>query len=348
MSRTSTVLAIVALSVSCGGTPSKSLGPSSFPPVTAPSPLRPEGTVLSVVSLAYQLAIGGATLTSAAGQQFSGDESGRITLTAPLDNRSVVAISAPNFLDRRTVLSNHVSFSLWPRTDPATDLTEEFTRDVVYASDCGRNPPRRMIRLAPGVTQVYLAPTSDIMQQRERPQPWAMAAREAHERAVAELNHVLGPSGIRFELVATRPFTGFVVPVTVGPTAHTCSTADAFANFTLNAAGEIIGGAITHCGLTTAENQSFGTANVPSVVLHEMGHIIGLSHSRDVGDVMFTAACPSWTGTFRDFEADTFSARERLVLRMMLQRNAGNAFPDNDAPGAPASSAAGGRSVIVH
>jgi hypothetical protein len=346
--RISTLLAIIALSAGgCGGTPSSGPGPSSTP-VTPPATQRAEGTVLTVSSLASLQPIGGAILASSTGQQFPGDQAGRITLTSPLDMSSVVTISAPNFLERRTVLSNHVTFTLWPRTDPATNLTEEFTRDVVYDADCGRKPPRRMIRLAPGVTHVYIVPTPDIMQQRQRPQPWALAARDAHERAVAELNHVLGPSGTRFELVDTHPASGFVVPVTVGPTAHTCSAADAFASYSLNGRGEIIGGAITHCGLTTPENDGLGTANLPSVMLHEMGHLIGLSHSRDLGDAMFTAACPSWTGTFGDVEADTFSARERLVLLMMLQRNAGNAFPDNDAPGAPASGAPGGRTVIVH
>jgi hypothetical protein len=346
--RISTLLAVVALSVSCGGSPSNGAGPSPTPPVTPPSTLRPEGTVLSVASLASLQPIGGATLTAAAGQQFPGDDTGRITLTSALDKSSVVTISAPNFLQRRTVLSNHVVFTMWPRTDPATNLTEEFTRDVVYDADCGRKPPRRMIRLAPAVRQVYIAPAPDIMQQRERPQSWAMAAREAHEGAVAEMNRVLGPSGIRFDLVETRPVSGFVVPVTVGPTVYTCSAADAFASYSLNGRGEIIGGEITHCGLTTPENDGFGTANLPSVVLHEMGHLMGLSHSSDIGDAMFTAACPSPTGSEFGLFRDTFSARERLVLPMMLQRNAGNAFPDNDAPGVPASSAPGGRTVIVH
>jgi hypothetical protein len=305
--------------------------------------------VLAIASLASQLPIPGATLTTASGQQFQGDASGRVTLTSAVEKSSVVTVSAGAFLDRRTVLSNHPVLTLWPRTDVETNLTEDFTRDVVYRSECGTRLPQRMMRLSPAVTHVYIAPTAEIMEQTTRPRPWAMAAREAHERAVAELNRVLGP-GVRFELVSTRPTTGFVVPVYVGPTAHTCSAASAFASYSFTPNGDIVGGEITHCGLTTPQNGDFGTANLPFVVLHEMGHILGLAHSRDVGDVMFSCVSPGATptGSFRGFDADTFSARERLVLRMMLQRNAGNAFPDDDAPAAGGAAFGPGRTVTVH
>jgi hypothetical protein len=306
--------------------------------------------VLSIVSLASQQPIPAATLTTASGQPFQGDASGRVTLTSAVEKSSVVTVSASGFLDRRTVLTNHTILTLWPRTDVETNLTEDFTRDVVYRADCGTRAPQRMMRLSPAVTHVYLAPTPDIMEQTERPQPWAMPAREAHERAVAELNRVLAP-GIRFELVSRPPPAAFVVPVTVGPTAHTCSAASAFASFTVTPRGDIIGGEITHCGLTTPQNGDFGTANLPFVVLHEMGHILGLAHSRDVGDVMFSCAAGGTpTGRFRSSDFDTLSARERLALPMMLQRSAGNAFPDDDStvPGGPSIAFGPGRTVIVH
>ena len=315
----------------------------------APSTLRPEGTVLLIVSLASHQPVPDATLTTASGQQFQGDAGGRVTLTSAVEMSSVVTVSAGGFLDRRTVLSNHTTLTLWPRTDVETNLTEDFTSDVIYRAECGTRAPQRMIRLSPTVTHVYIAPTPDIMEQTDRPQRWAMPAREAHELAVAELNRVLAP-GIRFELVSTPPTTGFVVPVTVGPTAHTCSAASAFATYTFTPRGDIIGGEITHCGLTTPQNDDFGTANLPFVVLHEMGHIIGLGHSRDAGDVMNSCPAGGTTGTFRGFDVDTFSARERLVLPMMLQRSAGNAFPDDDGPVAGGASIAfgSGRTVIVH
>jgi hypothetical protein len=207
-----------------------------------------------------------------------------------------------------------------------------------------------MVRLSPTVTHVYLVPTPDIMEQTDRPNRWAMPARQAHELAVAELNRVLAPR-IRFELASSRLAPGFAVPVTVGPTAHTCSAASAFASLTLTGRGDIISAEITHCGLTTPENDNFGTANLPFVVLHEMGHILGLGHSRDAGDVMFSCAADApVTGRFRGFDIDTFSARERLVLPMMLQRSAGNAFPDDDSAFSGGASTMSGprRTVIVH
>jgi hypothetical protein len=306
--------------------------------------------VLSIVSLASQQPVAAATLTTASGQHFHGDASGRVTLTSAVERRSVVTVSASGFLDRRTVLSDHATLTLWPRTDVATNLTEDFTRDAVYRAECGTRAPQRMVRLSPTVTNVYLVPTPDIMEQTERPNRWAMPARQAHELAVAELNRVLAPR-VRFALASSRLAPGFVVPVTVGPTAHTCSAASAFASLTLTAGGDIISAEITHCGLTTPENDDFGTANLPFIVLHEMGHILGLGHSRDAGDVMFSCAADApVTGRFRGFDIDTFSARERLALPMMLQRSAGNAFPDDDSAFSGGASTMSGprRIAIVH
>ena len=68
-----------------------------------------------------------------------------------------------------------------------------------------------------------------------------------------------------------------------------------------------------------------------NTALHEMGHVLGLSHSISYHDVMSN-------------ENDrnpglTYGAGEELALRMMYAyRAAGNAFPDR-APGVPTATA---------
>jgi hypothetical protein len=67
----------------------------------------------------------------------------------------------------------------------------------------------------------------------------------------------------------------------------------------------------------------------PNTALHEMGHVLGLSHSNDYRDVMSQE--DDRNATF------TFGRKEELALRMMYShRTAGNAAPDR-APGVPTS-----------
>lgn len=65
---------------------------------------------------------------------------------------------------------------------------------------------------------------------------------------------------------------------------------------------------------------SVGDAGDLRVALHELGHTFGLRHTQDQHDLM----CPG-SGI------RAFSPKERLVIRLMLQRRPGNTFPDTDA-----------------
>jgi len=75
---------------------------------------------------------------------------------------------------------------------------------------------------------------------------------------------------------------------------------------------EITGGAIYYGNLRVAR--------VGAIVIHELGHHLGLNHSTEMTDVMGPPG-----------SAANFSARERLLISLMLQRRAGNRFPDDDA-----------------
>jgi hypothetical protein len=59
-----------------------------------------------------------------------------------------------------------------------------------------------------------------------------------------------------------------------------------------------------------------------STVGHELGHTFGLNHSEDDSDLMY--------GFFSSQRSNRYSPREALVMRLMLQRRAGNRFPDSD------------------
>ena len=75
-----------------------------------------------------------------------------------------------------------------------------------------------------------------------------------------------------------------------------------------------------------------------NLVLHELGHTLGLYHSSSTADVMY---CSSG----RPFN---FSPRETLTMKLVRQRRTGNRWPDNDRmASSPASLHSGDREVIA-
>jgi hypothetical protein len=82
---------------------------------------------------------------------------------------------------------------------------------------------------------------------------------------------------------------------------------------------EITGGTVVFCTLEAARSLT---------VAHELGHTFGLRHSQHGAEIMY--------GWFLPHDPPGFSPREALAVRLMLQREPGNRFPDTD-PGAAAS-----------
>jgi hypothetical protein len=76
--------------------------------------------------------------------------------------------------------------------------------------------------------------------------------------------------------------------------------------------GYITGGKIVFCHVPSL----YG-----STLTHEGGHAFGLFHSQDRRDMMYV---------YSNRATLDFSAREKLAMHLMLQRPAGNRYPDTD------------------
>ena len=82
----------------------------------------------------------------------------------------------------------------------------------------------------------------------------------------------------------------------------------------MSGANEITRAEITFC--TSSIAATLGT------VSHELGHTIGLRHSRDAGDMMYPYSVSSSSATPTE--------REVLTMHMMRARRPGTLWPDND------------------
>ena len=142
------------------------------------------------------------------------------------------------------------------------------------------------------------------------------------------------PDGIdslpAFQAAAAEVSHGSELPITVGPGGPVTVTIDpsdpyfkenrwlAYASF--RASGDVIRSA----RVVFQSVQEFQQG----ILLHELGHVLGLAHSQDGRDVMAP----------RENRSLTFTERENVALKLMYRwRQPGNALPDDMVPATIAS-----------
>jgi hypothetical protein len=136
----------------------------------------------------------------------------------------------------------------------------------------------------------------------------------AHEEGVALLNAALA-GRVVYALAPSRPASGIVFESRVDPADPVCAENDRILAFTaLNLqGGETTGGRIVFCE---------GDATRKEIVAHELAHTVGLQHSPDARELMARFYTPSSRRDFGELEV--------LSMSLLLERHAGNRFPDND------------------
>jgi hypothetical protein len=256
---------------------------------------------LQVVSGETGGAIDGATVTIG-GQSYT-TVGGRVTISDRVALRAEVGIVAPGMLERHTLVRDVTAtrFTLWPEESP-TGMDAGFTQSIVYSNPSGPAPLRRLAR---GMTRVVVIPSPALRGDLEM---------QAHQEAADRVTAASGGQVV-YVLGTERPTSGGYVETRIGGSDDTPCTQSNVLGFEQDfvRSGEIVHSVIVYCDPASARN---------SVVSHEMGHSFGLHHSPEKGELMYAF--------FNGHGAVDFSAREALEMRLMLQRPAGNVYPDDD------------------
>jgi hypothetical protein len=274
------------------------LGVACAAPRSERSTLLQAGIPLVLVSGDDDRPVSGAAVRIG-GRVFVSDASGRVDVDPALDGD--VDVQAAHFLVRETALPMTRTLTLWP-TGPG--YPEDYIRHLLYKDAAGTRSEPSLGADAP-LRRVMAASVQVIPDAALWDDP---AAHRAHERAVELLNDATG-GRVRFELRRT-PRSGVVFHAYVDGSA-TAAGALTYRDVVRN---EITGGRIVYANLGAARSERF--------VTHELGHVLGLQHSIRSSDLMYFSAPQA--------AAAAFSDQERLSIRLLMQRRAGNRYPDND------------------
>ena len=127
-------------------------------------------------------------------------------------------------------------------------------------------------------------------------------ARDLVDRAISRMSEATGLEFVDAGDTDRRPFTGAFVPLgTAQPVVIAWGDASEFPRFADDIAG--LGGAASEQGVTgrryyvtggialstdifTDESVALRTEQMEAIVLHELGHVVGLAHVEDAGELM--------------------------------------------------------------
>ena len=315
------VMLLAALAAACGGdgptTPSR--------PASSPAPVSglAAGTVVTVVSGGTALPLAGVTI-AVAGQTVVTDGSGQARLPGAAPVGAPVDLTHLGHLDRQTTIRQATGprFTLWPRTS-ADGLTEHYTASLVYTGTADPPPPigaSMLQRLPAGTSAVVVVPSPALLEDGR--------AMEAHADAVRTITEATGGT-VSYLLAPSRPPSGVVITTRVDPVDTLCVGGDLRGFMRgMYRGSELTSGDIVFCEDSVARS---------ATIAHELGHTFGLRHGPEPNDLMFFR--------FGNRRATGFGPRESVVMRMMLDRPAGNRFPDSDR-GVTSSSAVEERVVV--
>ena len=280
-------------------------GPPTTPTTTAtraqlPTSDFPAGTSIRIVSGENRAPVSGAEVTIGTDALVT-DDAGTMTLEHDFNEGTLVDIVAPGFLVRQTRLRRltGAEFSLWPK-ESSTGLAEAFVFDVVYHLARG-GESSHMMRIRPLTDMAFVVPSAQILRD--------VRAMRAVNDAIDELND-LTRGEVSFAVVSDPPPGSIYFELVIDPAQP---EGDVVGQALRRFSGwNIVGGIVTYDSLETART---------SATHHELGHMFGLGHSDSRADVMFP---------FLHRRVETFAPRERLAMRLMLDRPAANRQPDND------------------
>jgi hypothetical protein len=216
-----------------------------------------------------------------------------------------IDVVAADYFDRHTVYRGPTAerLTLWPSTS-STGLTPELTKRLVYTG-FGETA-------VPGVLPLARPPLGQTIQVYVQADLSNVRIDRAVEDAVAALREAVGGQ-MNFEVTSIRPTRGVVWQIAVDPDA-TSSGFVASVHLTF-AGNEIIGASFTYRTVADLTEDS-------RVLMHMMGYAFGLRLSPDPNDRMY----PDWW----ERNPSNFSEKEGIIMRLMLQREAGNRWPDTD------------------